>query len=1102
LPARRRWIRVRLSSLRCFFFAIRLRRFLMTEPTDVTSRFRDVTVVPDFDQSPAPVAGQLPHATGQFQIMRVRGLHVPRLSTRASTGQPDGASRWFTTRLCLVTSYLDDFSPGGGQRSRPRAWLATDAPMVSLNGEWRFRWSPVAYGLDDAAADPDFDDSAWDTIAVPSHWVLPGASATAAEGAYGGPIYTNIRYPFPIDPPHIPDENPTGDHRRSFELPDWTSERVLLRFDGVESVYRVWLNGREIGVGKGSRLVQEFDITDVVRPGRNVILVRVHQWSSMSYLEDQDQWWLPGIFRDITVLSRPPGAMDDLWLRTEYGPDGTGSICPEIIAGDQAYPIEIDIPELGVRQRFDSPEDVAAFSVGHVEPWSAEAPRLYETRVGSSGETLRVRLGFRRVEIDGDSFEVNGRQLIFRGVNRHEINPVKGRMFDEDYARADLIMMKRAGVNAIRTSHYPPHPRVLDLADDLGFWVIDECDYETHGFEFCGWQGNPSDDPRWEEACLDRMVRTVERDKNHPSVIIWSLGNEAGTGRNLARMADWVHNRDPGRPVHYEGDHTGAYTDVYSRMYPNYLETEAIGTDSGFIFYLSSAEDAERVRSKPFLMCEYAHAMGNGPGGMQIYDELTERYPRLHGGFIWEWRDHGLLSRRPDGTEFYAYGGDFGEVLHDGNFVMDGMILPDGTPTPSLAEFSRVSQPILFDLDGNLLTLYNRYHALGTDHLSFVAVKEVEGYPVAELAIQVPPIPPGERGRLGLPDDLVQPGNGATSLTLRAELATATVWADRGHEVALAQFDLTAPDRIQQIPAWPPPPSLEPTEPVITLGATQFDARTGRLLRLYGLEVDGPRLELWRAPTDNDRSSSRGSFELGSPEEADGEGAPGPSSEQRWRERGLDRLVHRVDQIHYDHDQLRVQLRVGTAGSNLFVDVTYNWWLGDGLALLVDVMPSAGWDCTWPRVGVRFDLPAELRHASWFGTGPHESYPDTRQAARVGRFAADIDHLNVAYSRPQETGHRSELRSLVISDETAARLRVTTWPNQHQHRPGFTLTAYPPQQLDQARHPYELGPSDQVYLFLDDAVHGIGSRACGVDVLPEHALWPSARRFAVVFRGS
>jgi beta-galactosidase len=972
--------------------------------------------------------------------------------------------------------------------------------MRSLNGDWKFRWSPVAHGLDDAAADPDFDDAGWDTIPVPSHWVLPSTSAKAQEGRYGRPIYTNIRYPFPIDPPHVPDENPTGDHRRIFEVPEWPAQRVLLRFDGVESVYRVWLNGIEIGVGKGSRLVQEFDITGMTRPGRNVILVRVHQWSSMSYLEDQDQWWLPGIFRDVTVLSRPYGAVEDVWLRTEYAADGMGSIDPEIIASELAFPIVIQIPELGVERQFTHPGEIGAFSVGQVEPWSAEVPRLYEARVSSVGETLSLRLGFRRIQIDGDVLSVNGRQLIFRGVNRHETHPVLGRMFDEEYARADLIMMKRAGINAIRTSHYPPHPRLLDLADELGLWVIDECDYETHGFEICGWQGNPSDDPRWAESCLDRMIRTVERDKNHPSVIIWSLGNEAGTGRNLAQMADWVHDRDPARPVHYEGDHICAYTDIYSRMYPNYLETEAIGAERGFIFYLNGPADAEQVRSKPFLMCEYVHAMGNGPGGMTIYDDLTERYPRLHGGFVWEWRDHGLLTRTPDGTEFYAYGGDFGEVLHDGNFVMDGMLLPDGTPTPSLAEFARVNQPIQFDFDGRLLAVRNRYHTLSTEHLRFVAVKAVDGYPSAEAEVQVPSTAPGRTETVALPDDLVRTGNEETWLTMRAELAEATAWAGRGHEVAVGEWQLTAPGTVPASPSWPAAPALRPQEKMITLGSAEFDPTSGRLLRLHGMDIDGPRLELWRAPTDNDRSNTRGSFELGRPEETNGEGVAGPSSEQRWRERGLDRLVYRLDQLFHDQNQLLATVRVSSAGTNLFVDVTYHWLLlADGHALSVNVVPSPGWDCTWPRVGVRFDLPRELRHASWFGTGPNESYPDTRQAARVGRFAADIDELNVAYSRPQETGHRSELRSLVISDSTSERLCVMTWPNQEQHRPGFTLTAYTPQQLDRARHPFELGHSDRVYLFLDDAVHGIGSRACGVDVLPEHALWPGRRQFGFEF---
>ena len=588
-----------------------------------------------------------------------------------------------------MTSYLDDFSPGTGRRSPARAWLHSDAPTLSLNGTWRFRLLGSHHDADDAAADPDFDDTGWDAIPVPAHWVL------IDDGTYGSPIYTNVAYPFPVDPPHVPDENPTGEYRREFDLPEWDVPQTLLRFDGAESVYRIWLNGTEVGVGKGSRLVQEFDVTDLLRAGRNQITVRVHQWSSMSYLEDQDQWWLPGIFRDVTLLGRPAGGLDDLWLRASYDEGGSGLITPELVAAEEAYPITIEVPELGVRTTFGRPGEVEAIKVGPVEPWSAERPRLYDAEVGAAGERVRLRLGFRTVLITGDALTVNGRQVIFRGMNRHETHPVRGRVFDEDHARADLIMMKQFGVNAVRFSHYPPHPRVLDLADELGFWVIDECDLETHGFVFQDWKDNPSDDPRWRDCYLDRIERTVERDKNHPCVIIWSLGNEAGTGANLAAMSQWVHARDPERPVHYEGDHTGAYTDVYSRMYPNLIETAAIGGEIGEIFACGPAE-AERIRSMPFLMCEYAHAMGNGPGALAEYDALTTHYRRLHGGFVWEWRDHGLSTRTADGVEFYAYGGDFGEVLHDGNFVMDGMVLPDDSPDARSGRVRRRQRPDRF----------------------------------------------------------------------------------------------------------------------------------------------------------------------------------------------------------------------------------------------------------------------------------------------------------------------------------------------------------------------------------------------------------------------
>ena len=427
-----------------------------------------------------------------------------------------------------MESYVEDFSPGRGNRVRPRAWLASDAPQLSLNGEWRFRWSPSLAGLDEAAADPDFSDDDWDTIAVPSHWVLTG------DGRYGQPIYTNVQYPFPTDPPHVPDDNPTGDYRRTFEHPGWAAERTLLRFDGVESVYRVWLNGTEIGVGKGSRLVQEFDVTDALRPGRNLIMVRVHQWSSMSYLEDQDQWWLPGIFRDVTLLARPAGGVDDVWLRTAYDADGQGTIVPEIIAADAAYPVSIEIPELGVNQEFADADQVRSFAVGTVEPWSAEEPRLYDVQIRSTGEVVTLRVGFRTVRIVGDQFLVNGARVVFRGMNRHEAHPVRGRVFDPDHARADLIQMKRAGVNAIRTSHYPPHPQVLDLADELGLWVILECDLETHGFVFNQLGGQSERRP-----ALDGGLSGPDRAHRR-------AGQESSVGDHLVAGQRVRHRHEPG----------------------------------------------------------------------------------------------------------------------------------------------------------------------------------------------------------------------------------------------------------------------------------------------------------------------------------------------------------------------------------------------------------------------------------------------------------------------------------------------------------------------------------------------------------------------------
>ncbi|MEV6860115.1 glycoside hydrolase family 2 TIM barrel-domain containing protein [Streptosporangium subroseum] len=978
-----------------------------------------------------------------------------------------------------LSAYVSDTAPGRGALRPARSWLRSDAPCRSLNGLWRFRLSPTVPVAADFAAE-GFDDSGWDDIPVPSHWVLQG------DGAYGRPIYTNVQFPFPIDPPHVPDENPTGDYRRHFDVPaDWSAaERVVLRFDGVESLFTLWVNGDEIGGAAGSRLAHEFDVTSSLRPGDNVVAVRVHQWSAASYVEDQDQWWLPGIFRDVTLIARPAKGIEDVWLRTGFD-NGRGRIETEVTADAAAFPVTLRLPELGIERVWATAADVAPLDVNGVEPWSAERPRLYDVTVSTAAESIALRAGFRTVEIRGDRFLVNGRRVVFHGMNRHETHPERGRVFDEEHAREDLARMKRFNVNAIRTSHYPPHPRLLDLADELGFWVVLECDLETHGFDKLGWAGNPSDDPAWREAYLDRIRRTVERDKNHPSIVIWSLGNEAGTGGNLAAMSAWVHARDTGRPVHYEGDHAGEYTDVYSRMYSSVLETEQIGTDGSRAPLLNcTPAQGARQRTKPFLLCEYAHAMGNGPGALDQYEALVHEHPRLHGGFVWEWRDHGILTTTPDGRPYYAYGGDFGEVVHDGNFVMDGMLLSDDVPTPSLHEYKAVAAPVRFAFDGDEVAITNLRHSADTFDLRFCWRVEHEGTLVGSGDMEVPVVAAGESARVPLPRIPVSPDS-ETWLTVDAVLAAATAWAPGGHVIATAQLDRSAR---RPAPAVRHRTDWRRSDGTLTLGIAEFV--DGSLVRLAGRAVAGPRLELFRAPTDNDEGASQ------EVEESDASIA-GVSNAELWRRDGLDRLTTRRLSVERTADALRTISKVSAANSALSVIVESVWALeGDELELRVEIEPSKGWLTVWPRIGIRFDLPdgaAPVDGAEWFGLGPLESYPDSLRAARTGRFSSTVGDLSVDYARPQETGHRSRLRQLTLTSAGAKVLRIVTLPDTRGRRPGFTLSRHTPQQIARARHPFQLPDSTTSHLIVDAAQHGLGSRACGPDVWPEFTLRPEAR---------
>jgi beta-galactosidase len=899
---------------------------------------------------------------------------------------------------------LGSFAPGAGRRV-PRAHAVSDAAHLDLNGTWQFRLT---------------GDAGWARIEVPGHWQLSG---------FGAPAYTNVRYPFPIDPPHVPDDNATVEYRRTFDLPaGWPAGAAVLRFLGVDSAFTAWLNGTELGWATGSRLTTEFDVGSLLRPERNELTVRVHQWSPGSYLEDQDMWWLSGIFRDVTLIARPAGAVDDFFVHADYDHlTGAGTLRVETDVAAL-----LSVPSLGL---LDVPA-AGPHRLDDVKPWSAEIPHLYDGTLTAGGECIALRMGFRTVEFRDGLLAVNGRRVLFRGVNRHEWNPDRGRAVTAADMLADVRLMKQHNINAVRTSHYPPHPDFLDLCDEFGLYVIGECDLETHGFAVVDWRGNPSDDPQWRAAYLDRIGRTVERDKNHPSVIMWSLGNESGSGQNLAAMSTWVHQRDPGRPVHYEGDSDSGYVDVYSRMYATHDEVAAIGRREEPPTN-DPALDAHR-RGLPFVLCEYAHAMGNGPGGLLEYQQLFETYPRCQGGFVWEWIDHGI--RRPG---YFAYGGDFGEVLHDGNFVMDGLLFADRIPSPGLVELKAVIAPVRLAVDDDEVAVRNLQDFADTARLRFTWTHEVEGIPVEGGDLDVAPVGPHETIRV--PRPALAPAEAESWLTVRAALAHDTSWAPAGHEIAFAQRQITPPP--DRTPAYGRP------------DPTLFD--NGMLTRLGTLPVRGPLLDLWRAPTDNDRAVF------------------GPSVATLWRAIGLDRLTHRV----IDRDDFLLRTRVAPAATDLGMLASYRWRTdGAALVLTVDVEPDGEWPVPLPRLGTRLALPASIAEVEWFGGGPDEAYPDSTQALRIGRFRRSVEELQTPYAFPQENGNRRLVRWANLSGPDGG-VRI-------EGAPTFELSVrrWTSEDLDAARHPGDLLPRDELYVNIDVTQNGLGSASCGPGVLPRYEL--------------
>ncbi|MDN3025330.1 glycoside hydrolase family 2 TIM barrel-domain containing protein [Streptomyces sp. S.PB5] len=943
--------------------------------------------------------------------------------------------------------------------------------VLPLDGDWCFQLLPA----------PDAPvGGAWSTAYVPGVWTLQDTDDL--------PQYTNVRMPYAEFPPLSPAyRNPTGVYERTVDIPaDWAGRRIVLQVGAAESVLLVHVDGRPVGISKDSHLAAEFDLTPVVRPGSPATLrLTVVKWSDASHIEDQDQWWHGGITRSVLLYATDPLHLADVTVRAAYSgelrvdcrvrdtggalPDGwyvTGELDGDVLAQDA----EFDRANVEDDRVSDFLGEARLHTVvGDVRTWNAETPELYDLTVrlhradGTVADTSYQRIGFRDVEIVGRDLLVNGERVYIRGVNRHDFHPLTGRTVSYDDMRADLVLLKRFGFNAIRTAHYPNDPALYDLADELGFYVVDEADIESHDHAH-----EIADDPRYLNAFVDRVSRMVLRDKNHPSVIIWSLGNESDYGANHDAAAGWVRRHDPTRPIQYEGAAKldwAATDDASDIACPMYAPLEDC---------VAHALSGEQTR--PLIQCEYSHAMGNSNGTLADHWAAIESTPGLQGGFIWEFWDHGILQRVNDGRPVgrggaglydngvaapglrWAYGGDFGETIHDGAFIADGVVFPDRTPKPAMYEHREIAAPLrieCFRHEG--IVLGNHQHFRGLDWLAGEWELSSADGPTLTAAAELPNLRPGETAVVPLPFEVPRDG-GEVWLTLRVTTARDEAWAPRGTVVCLPQVRLR-----EAVPV--------AGSPAVANRSASVEVDADGLL-VHPLLTAAPTLSLWRAPTDND--------ELG-------------GMALRWRTWGLDALVRKAVSVREDGGRVTVDAEyAGTLGvvrhRQVLTPVEGGIHVAEEAELPVEFDDVA-------RVGSVFETMPGLDLLEWFGQGPWESYPDRSTGAPVGHHSLPVDELFTPYLRPQESGGRHGVRRFTLSAPDATGLAVTLdEPRQ------ISVTRYRADDLTAVTHHDQLVPRSGCVVHLDAAHRGLGTASCGPDTSPSHLVAPGVHRWSWTLR--
>ncbi|KAH8169851.1 glycosyl hydrolases family 2, TIM barrel domain-containing protein [Sarocladium implicatum] len=990
-------------------------------------------------------------------------------------------------------------------------WLPPTSLL--LNGTWDFQYAPTPLEaseyLDSDGTRTD-DAQPWSAITVPGHWQLQG---------HGHPHYTNVQYPFPVCPPYIPIENPTGTYRRTFKVPaEWESKSQLrLRFDGVDSAYHVWLNGSFVGYSQGSRNAAEFDVTDAAKLGDdNELVVRVYQWCEASYIEDQDQWWLSGIFRDVHLLAFPDQArIEDYFVKTQLDDSYRDAILKVDVTMNslilEGYQVNLTLrdktTEIASASQATSENDpLISFQLPCSNPkkWTAESPYLYQLEIAlssSSGETIQTitqNVGFRKVERKNGLIMVNGSPILLRGANRHDHHPKHGRAVSAEFMKEDLLLMKKHNINALRTSHYPGQPLLYDLADELGLWVMDEADLECHGFydvvtqpidppPYLDYEGSKeeffplaaqftSDDPAWHASYLDRMVQMVQRDKNHPCIFSWSLGNESFYGANHVAMVDYARGIDD-RLIHYEGDIKAETADMYSYMYPDMKrlthEVEEIGIQDGKF-------------EKPVILCEYAHAMGNGPGALQDYQDMFRKYERLQGGFIWEWANHGLEHK--DG--YYAYGGDFGEDPHDHTFVMDGLCNSEHKPTPGLVELKRVFQPVRFAVEGDRVMITNEYDFIGLEHLegkySIEAMSDKSSI-LESGELKIPSVGPWQTVELPLPVALdgFKEREEEVFLNISFTLRDDASWATAAHEVAWFQHQVSAQQtrrsatlsEVSQRSSGEISVNSSRTSVSLTgeSWSITFDRVRGYITKWSGSQGDllesDPKTRaaifpcFWRAPTDNDKD---GAVKV-------------------WKDYGVHRMTSQLRsfEILPSAETGRVTIRTQAwlappvLGWGYDVQTEYCVSRSGSLSIKVQMKPKGSTPTDIPRLGLNLRLPKHLDQASWFGRGPGESYPDKFTSQRIGVWSSSVDNLETPYDVPQENGNRMDTRWVRLERPDGSGIRAS---RQDENVFNWTGTRLSAETIENAKHPCDLVREEATLLNLSPLVAGVGSATCGPGV--------------------